>query len=111
MLRPDLKGVSRQVLEYIEQLETMVIGLDGNGAVQFMLALNRKLTKMAIALDDMDIDLGAKDDKTLDRFIKMTTVARGWTADFKTFLQEYGPQIKEDETLAGRPLIERIMNK
>lgn len=109
MNRPNLKGTPTQVLEYIEQLETLVQGLDGNGAVQFMLSLNRKLVKLAKDMDDMDIDLSAKDDKSLDRFIKMATVARGWTSDFKSFLQEYGVQVKEEST-AGIPLMERIMN-
>jgi hypothetical protein len=108
--RPSLKGTPKEVLEYIEQLEVMVEGLDGNGAVQFMLALNRQLMDLAKDMADLKIDLTGKDDKTLDRFIKMATVARGWTADFKAFIQEYGPQIKEEST-AGQPLIERLINK
>lgn len=109
MNRPNLKGTSPQVLEYIEQLEVLVQGLDGNGAVQFMLSLNRKLVQLAKDLDAMKIDLTAKDDKSLDRFIKMATVARGWTSDFKSFLQEYGVQVKEEST-AGVPLMERLVN-
>lgn len=109
MNRPSLKGTSKEVLEYIDELEALVEGLRDNGPVQLMRSLNRKMMTLAKDVDAMELDLTA-DDKALDRFIKMATISRAWTVDFKAFTQEYGPQIKEEST-AGQPLIERIINK
>jgi hypothetical protein len=108
--RPDMKGVKPEVLEYIEGLEALANVLNGNGAVQFMLALNCKLMELSKDMIGLDIDLTGKDDKTLDRFIKMATVARSWTADFKAFNLEYGEQVKQDAT-ASQPLIEKLINR
>lgn len=109
MNRPSLKGTPKEVLEYIEQLESLVEGLKDNGPVQLMRALNRKMMSLANDVDEMELNLTA-DDKALDRFIKMATISRAWTVDFKAFTQEYGPQIKEDSSV-GQPLIERLINK
>lgn len=111
MDKPSFIGCTEEQIEYIEELERLAAGLLQNGAVKLMSSLNKKMAVLADKVDDMDIDLEDKDDKTLDRFIKMATAARGMVSDYKTFHQEYGPQIKVDETMSSRPLIERMMNK
>jgi hypothetical protein len=111
VIRPDLKGVKHEVVLYIESLERITEPLKGNGAVKFMSALNRKLGQLADQLDQSEfgeLKMSDGEDKTLDRFLKLAVAGQTLTANFKTFLQEYGPQIREDESKA-LPVFERMV--
>lgn len=109
-IRPDLTGMTKPQLDYVESLERIAKNLENNGAVEFMAALNNKLKVIASQLNSMDLslDLKDKDDKTLDRLLKMVDLGQGVISSFKTFLQEYGHQIKEDES-KGQPVFEKII--
>lgn len=110
MVKPDLTGCTKAQLDYIDYLEKKLEGLNENGAILFMAALNRKLKTLSQSVDDMDIDLQSKDDKTFDRFIKMVAAGSTLVADFKSFNQQYGEQLK-DATPAKRTPIEERFNR
>lgn len=109
-IRPDLAGMTKAQLDYVESLEKIAKNLEHNGAVDFMAALNNKLKLLAEQINGMDlvIDLKDKDDKTLDRLLKMVDLGQGVISSFKTFIQEYGHQTKEDEK-KGQPHFEKII--
>lgn len=111
-IRPDLRGMTAQQLAYVEDLERIAKNLENNGAVDFMAALNNKLKTLAKQLNSMELtlDLADKDDKTLDRLLKMVDLGQGVISSFKTFIQEYGHQTKEDET-KGQPVLEQIVRR
>lgn len=111
-IRPDLTGMTREQIEYVAYLEKIAKNLSNNGAVKYMAALNSKLEQVAKQLEGMhiDISLSDKDDKTLDRLLKMADLGGSLVSAFKTFNQEYGEQTKEEER-KGAPPIEKMIRK
>jgi hypothetical protein len=107
---PDLTGMTQAQLEYVGRLEKIAKNLSSNGAVKYMAALNKKLEDIALQLEEMDLNIkiNDKDDKTLDRLLKMADLGGSLVSAFKTFNQEYGEQIKEEER-KGAPAIERMI--
>lgn len=99
-------------IEYVESLEKITRSLSNNGAVKFMAALNKKMEAVAEQLDGMSIDINMsdKDDKTLDRLLKMADLGGSFVNAFKTFNQEYGITEKEDEQKSV-PLAEKLARK
>lgn len=111
-IRPDLTGMTTAQIEYVESLEKITRSLSNNGAVKFMAALNKKMETVADQLDGMSIDINMsdKDDKTLDRLLKMADLGGSFVNAFKTFNQEYGVTEKEDEHKSV-PLVEKLARK
>lgn len=104
--RPDLRNGDPELVQYIIYLENIIEGYRDNGAVQFMAALNRKLKKMAVQIDDVEINFGSTDDKLFDRFLATAKVGKDLASDFKSFLQEYGEKVEGDSS-KRTPMIER----
>jgi hypothetical protein len=111
-IRPDLTGMTAEQIEYVESLEKIAKSLSNNGAVKFMAALNKKMEVVAEQLDGMSIDINMsdKEDKTLDRLLKMADLGGSFVNAFKAFNQEYGIQEKEDDR-ASAPLAEKLARK
>lgn len=105
--RPNLVYVDPETVSYIIYLESIIEGYRDNGAVQFMAALNRKLKKLAIQMDDTDINFGSSDDRLYDRFLATAKVGKELAADFKSFLLEYGGKLGEEDDVKKTPLVER----
>ncbi len=97
MQRPDLKGLKSETVQYISYLEKVIEGYRNNGAVQFMAALNRQLKTLATQIDGADIDFTKSDDKLYERFLNTAKLGKDLISDFKSFLQEYGDKVQEDE--------------
>jgi len=105
--RPDLRNIDPEVVHYVVYLENIIEGYRDNGAVQFMAALNRKLKVLAAQIDDATIAFDSKDDKLYDRFLATAKVGKELASDFRSFLQEYGDKIREEDSGKKTPLIER----
>lgn len=112
-IRPDLTGMTTAQVDYVEYLEKIALVLSNNGAVNFVSAINEQFTKLAEQTRGLDLDITSlkdKDDKTLERFLKMADVAPKLLASFKSFTQEYGATDKEDDQKSV-PLVERMIRK
>lgn len=103
--RPDFRDVDKEIFYYVQYLEKIIEGYRENGAVQFMAALNRQLKKIAVQIEEADIDFAKSEDRMYERFLNTAKLGKDLTADFKSFLQEYGEKIKEEE--GHIPLIEK----
>lgn len=108
LIRPELKGIKPEIVDYIQSLEKTIEGYRDNGAVQFMAALNRQLIKIAEQIDVATIDFTKSEDRMYERFLNTAKLGKDLTADFKAFLSEYGDALKEEES--NKNSFERLMH-
>lgn len=95
--RPTRESSEDEIWNYISYIEDKLSGYTKNGAVMFMKSLNNKLLTLAEQIEAADIKFDSKDDRLFDRFLQAAKAGKDLTSDMKSFLQEYGEQIKEEE--------------
>ena len=108
--RPDLKGAKSEIVVYISYLEKVIEGYRNNGAVMFVAALNRQLKKLADQIDEADINFSSSEDKLYERFLNTAKLGKDLISDFKSFLQEYGDKVQEDEK-SKIPVVEQFARR
>lgn len=101
MQRPDLKGCKKEVIEYIEELESKLEKYNQNGAIELGAALNNKLNTISEQIWNSDLDFNSKDDKLYDRFLKTITTFKDVLSDMRQFMIDYGNDVKEIEEKRG----------
>lgn len=111
MQRPDLKGCKKEVIEYIDEMESKLEKYNQNGAIELGAALNNKLNTIAEQIWSSDVNFNSKDDKLFDRFLKTITTYKDVLSDMRQFMIDYGHEVKEIEIKRGNLAETHFKNK